>query len=54
MIIDEMERPDTESGVLLRNRAFAARQDLAELKSRLEVLLRDQAAAGQKYKQAQQ
>jgi ElaB/YqjD/DUF883 family membrane-anchored ribosome-binding protein len=52
MVISEMEHPNSDSGNVLRNRAFAAKQDLSELKSQIQQALTLRAEAERKYRQA--
>ena len=52
MVINEMENPASDSGNVLRNRAFAAKQDLAELQGRLTSAVQAQTEALRKYSQA--
>ena len=52
MVIAEMDNPSSDSGNVLRNRAFAARQDLEELRSQIQQAMTVRAEAERKYRDA--
>lgn len=52
MVISEMENPQSDSGNVLKNRAFAAKQDLDELRGQAQQAQAARAEAERKYRES--
>jgi hypothetical protein len=53
MVIAEMDNPNSDSASVLRNRVFAARQDLAEIDGKLTSATRERDEAARKYQDSE-